>query len=537
MHIDFFAKGTQKVKENFLKYRSHIIIMGLFVFLLHGAKLNSDIIGIDTEDLIHLQEGFYDGWLQSGRYGLVGLKYLLGNVQFNPYFTGAMTLLLFAWAVSVFFMLFDKVGQAVGNEKARFLPWVLGGFLWISHPIMVEQFYFSLQSMEICIGILLTAVALYFTDCITKKMHWTYAVISVLLLIMTFSTYQIFVVLYIFGTVAILLLQALQAVSVGEVKAKQLLKPVVYYCVIFFTAFLLNTLITKLFFGNSSYLSNQIAWTNQSVKDCLINIAGHMVKAFTGYDSVFYHGGLLVLALFTLILLTVFLKKCGVKISVGAVILFFYIAVLFTPFMMTVVLGSSPAIRSQLILPALMGFLGYFSVELVGLYLQNDYKAWGARAVLAGCAGICLVGGIAQAKVTSGLYYTDRCRYEHDAALARELIQRIEQINYGETNLPVIVIGKKEFVGSNACIEGEVIGRSFFAYDTEVEPISFWSTRRVLGFMHNFGTDYSIVPKERVAEAMEYSCYMPGWPYEGFVQEVDGMIIVKLSHYEGESEQ
>ena len=77
MHIDFFAKGTQKVKENFLKYRSHIIIMGLFVFLLHGAKLNSDIIGIDTEDLIHLQEGFYDGWLQSGRYGLVGLKYLL----------------------------------------------------------------------------------------------------------------------------------------------------------------------------------------------------------------------------------------------------------------------------------------------------------------------------------------------------------------------------------------------------------------------------------------------------------------------------
>ena len=62
--------------------------MGLFVFLLHSAKINSVVIGIDTEDLIHSEQNLYGGWLGTGRQGLVFLKYFLGNSHFNPYFSG-----------------------------------------------------------------------------------------------------------------------------------------------------------------------------------------------------------------------------------------------------------------------------------------------------------------------------------------------------------------------------------------------------------------------------------------------------------------
>ncbi len=61
-------KGIQGVKEYLEKYRSRILLTGLFVFLLHGANLNSDIIGIDTEDLLHLQGDFFGGWLRTGRH-------------------------------------------------------------------------------------------------------------------------------------------------------------------------------------------------------------------------------------------------------------------------------------------------------------------------------------------------------------------------------------------------------------------------------------------------------------------------------------
>ena len=90
------------MKENLKKYRSCLFVTGLLAFLVHGAKLNAGVIGIDTEDLLHLQDDFYGGWLHTGRQGLVFLKYVLGNAHFNPYFAGSMTLLLFGAAVAAF---------------------------------------------------------------------------------------------------------------------------------------------------------------------------------------------------------------------------------------------------------------------------------------------------------------------------------------------------------------------------------------------------------------------------------------------------
>lgn len=519
------------MKDFFIKYRFRICIIGLLVFFVHSPLLNSDIIGIDTEDIIHLQEDFYDGWLQTGRYGLVALKYLLGNVQFNPYFTGMMTLLFFGLAVSAFFVLLDRVGNFDSSDKAGVFPWVVGGFLWISHPIMVEQFYFSLQSIEICVGILLTGIALYLTYRMGPRIKMLYSVVVIALLIVVFATYQVFVVFYFVGTVAILLLQTLREVAEGEEK-KFSLNRAFPYAFVFCVALLLYTAIAKLFFPSSGYLQNQVFWGEVPVKDCLLAIVNHMVSAYTGNESDFYSGSLGVLALFTFLILLLFLRSVkNVRKSSIAVVIFFYVVILLTPFMMTAVLGNVPALRSQLILPVMTGFLGYLSMNLLELQRRKE-DSWKLRGVFVCIATVCFIGGIGQMKVSAALYYTDRCRYEHDVALARELIQKIEAVNLSGENLPVVVIGKKEFEGNNACVMGEVIGRSFFDYDTDVEPVCFWSTRRVLGFMSSLGFEYKQLSQDMIEKAKEYSCYMPEWPYDNCVQEIDGMIIVKLSHYE-----
>ena len=49
-------------------------------------------------------------------------------------------------------------------------------------------------------------------------------------------------------------------------------------------------------------------------------------------------------------------------------------------------------------------------------------------------------------------------------------------------------MGKREAAGNNSTVEGDVIGHSIFAWDTDVEPAYYYSSLRILGFMHCMGT-------------------------------------------------
>ena len=519
------------MKNDIKQYRSHIFFMGLFVFLLHSAKINSVVIGIDTEDLIHSEQNLYGGWLGTGRQGLVFLKYFLGNSHFNPYFSGMMTLVMFALAVSAFFLLWDYV-KGGRDGKFGLTAWILGGLMWISHPVLAEQFYFSLQSMEICICFLLTAGALALSRLwVEKRMKGRFLLFpaAVALLLVTFSGYQIFVALYIFGVVTMLLLRTVREfTSEEEFSVKCFWKSIGGYLLLFLAAFVINFTITKLFFSNSDYLQDQILWGRIDFTDNIRNILHHMRQVLTGAGSIFYHWGygLLCVTSFLLLLRLIWHHRRRGKLRI-LLLLFVYCAVMLMPFLMTLIMGGAPVIRSQLILPVMTGFLAYLNIAL----LQQAELPQG-RAELCAAAVVVLIsaaGGLAQAKTTEALYYTDRCRYEQDVALAETLIKRLKLVN--RWNLPVVFVGSIEFEPNNACVEGEIIGRSFFDYDTEVEPLDYWSTRRILGFLHTLGADYEQVPADRMEEALKYSTYMAMWPEENCVEIWDDIVVVKLSDY------
>ena len=92
-------------------------------------------------------------------------------------------------------------------------------------------------------------------------------------------------------------------------------------------------------------------------------------------------------------------------------------------------------------------------------------------------------------------------------------------------------MGCRPTEANNSCIwRGQIIGEaSFFCWDTGVEPVPYYSTKRILGFLHTLGADYKSAPPERMQEAMEESAAMQVWPAEGSVQIKNGIVIVKLS--------
>lgn len=94
------------------------------------------------------------------------------------------------------------------------------------------------------------------------------------------------------------------------------------------------------------------------------------------------------------------------------------------------------------------------------------------------------------------------------------------------------MIGSHPAELNNSCIRGEVIGYSFFEWDTQVEPYGYFNTRRVLGFLHTLGANYVQGDMEQTKAALEYSESMSSWPAKESVTLHDGVIIIKLSSYE-----
>lgn len=541
------------------------LLIAFFVLLVHGSRLSSQVIGIDTEDIIRLQGDFYEGWLISGRQGLVLLKRLLGNYQFNPYYTGAMTLLLLWGAVIAFIKIWElslesKPCRDGEIQKLTNYAWLTGAFLWISHPVLAEQFYFTLQSMEICVGFLLTAGAVYLIMCAVGRHRDGHTVweedqsnspgrpgeqgyltgrriilwlAGTLLAMLTFTIYQAFVVFFIFGALSVLLLDVQRAIWSGErLRCRQFIGRILPWAASFFLAFAGGSLVGTVLCGKGDYLTSQIQWGEVTFRQNILRILKHIADVLTGYSSVYFHFVFGFLCLSSFLLSLVFLwKKCK-SIWLGILWMCLLLALMSTPFWMTILCGGAPVIRSQLILPAVTGYLAYYTLRLFVLLLSEHEGSCGKEKMLFwAVTAVCVTGIFGQSQVTLRLYYTDACRYEQDAALGRELILAVEKEAQGE-RYPVVTIGSRPFSPNNACLVGETIGHSFFDHDTQVEPSMYWSSRRVIGFFHTLGFNAAHATPEMTWQAIENSKEMPVWPEDGSVRLVDGVIIIKLSNPE-----
>ena len=513
------------------RYRNHIFLLGLIAFLLHGAKINSIIIGIDTEDVIHSPSAFYEGWRNTGRQGLVFLKYISNTLQFNPFFSGVLTLLTLTLAVSSFFLLWERYSHI--GDKNSLLAWVVGGLFWIAHPIMTEQLYFSVQSTEICFGILMTALALWLIDCNQNKSFRAKVIkriSAVIILILAFSVYQALVPFYIFGAVVILFLKSTRTLSEGtNESATGLLKPILPYLGVFLVSFLMNQGITKFFFDQSSYLTDQIYWGKMPIRENLRLILHHVGAVHTGISvNIHYSPVYGLLCILTLLHMYLYVWR-PVKGHTGQkwVVLLYLAALFCTPFLMTIVFGGSPTLRSQLVLPAITGFFAFLNILWVLDAWEKEHQRTRLLLNTLLCL-ICICGIWEESDITLRFYYTEQMRYHQDAQLGYRLIETIDQVRE-EDKLPILFIGHKSFQGNKATITGEIIGKSFFDYDVDVEPTYYWSSRRIIGFLHTLGSDYELVDINLVEDILQRSNEMPVWPAEGSVQKFQDCIIIKLS--------
>lgn len=517
------AKFYIFLKENIIC----VLISVVAGLLIHGSALLGRAIGIDTEALLYYGDDFYQGWLNSGRQGLVLLHRILYGWcdGFNGVYSGILTIIFMTLACACWIYLFRCV-----TGKNSFIGNIVFCLLVISHTILTEQVYFRIQSAEVCLGFAIVAfsvlllyrvvVDMAYPDCpILSVKKLSYLVCIILLNMLAFSIYQIMVPLYIFGCVTVLLLRMTYMTNSFRPWTES-----VKMGVVFVISFAINEIITLIFFNGSEYLGNQIYWKTESIGTCIYQIASHIVRAGIIGRRIYFAPSFAIYMILVVIISVIYAKEKTLKKNQ---IIFWVIAILFTfaaPFYMTVICGGEAVIRSQLLLPFTIAFMGYFLMAAIN---DATVKPW-LLVILIVAVNLFTISE--QATLSIRLNHTDKVRYAQDEKLAYELIEKIDELQNADNSLPVVFIGSSETKFDSFCIEdGDVIGYSFFDWDTEGEPYSYRSTLRIIGFLSTLGTTYTEPDSTKMEEYYQYSIEMNSYPETDSVWKYEDAIIVKLS--------
>ena len=507
-------KSEIKIFKEFMDTNKWYIILSLGLLLLvYGTWLFNWNPRIDTELVIVYPEIFYS-WLEVGRQGLILTEYVFGLRWFNPYVSTVFGYLLICVAGTLFGYLFWRCKQNICAGMCAMFS-----ILYFCSPIFVEQFYFELQIFHIAWAFILTALGVGFSYYGILRNSVIAKIISVFCMIWAFSSYQLFLILHI-TTVAIcfvLLYQKWNEKNGQEVTLQKYWNVLIWQIVLFFCAVIINTIITKLFFSKSEYLDVQILWGKGDYMYHVRAILGQIYKSFIGLETfyTFFYG---IFSIFVIVSSIFYLmKNKEMKLR-----LLYFLAVVFIqlcPYLLTIYMGDAPTIRAQFVYPFVLAgniilLMGYCKKESVRIVIS--------------LLAICAVWN--QAGTSMRLIYTQDICEQEDMRLASYIDQRIDEVSI--VKKPIAFVGYYTNKLNAACVKGEMIGKSIFASDYQLDPHYVLSTSRACRVAQVLGFDFEDVSENQMLAARKIALEMPTWPNQGCVVDAGEFIVVKLSEDE-----
>lgn len=517
-----------------------IIANAVLVFMTHGSILFTERFGIDTDYMI---EGVHN-FDMIGRQGLVWSGRLLGLGWFNLYFAQSLTLLFMVLIPFAFSYLFSAV---CGQEKYLNITLLALGASFSVSPLWVTQIYFLNQSAQVTLGCILAAVSILLLEIARPlvRRKWFLIPSAIALMQISFSCYQVIIVIYMAGTAACFLLFCMD----GTRTTKQQIQWLIYHVLLFLAGFAVYLTTSKLFFlSGGGYLENQIKWSGtgliRGIKDCM-----EAIRYTLGKNPPFYTG---LYGIFSLLLpaVTVLRMLSRKKIWGGSSILFILaqLFLIITPFLFILVYGGEIMDRMQLVMPLSQSFLIYTVILLAGNGREekrlHPFFIKGISLIL---VLLLYKNTMTQMSYSNRLYYTDEWRYQYDKSMAQKIYfdvkEALEENGLNNTGFDnILMVGYPSLPYNKMCVSAVVMGRSSFSYDIKTgrlnrERISY--CMRINGFpVYSYFTEgeeaaFKAYYKDFFAEQINQ---MPAYPDMGYIRYIsDGTIgleylVVKLGY-------
>jgi len=497
------AGNKMEEKINFKSFmkKNYIIIILIFIagLLIYGFKLTHYSISIDTEVIINNYDAMMNSWLSIGRFSLIFIKWIFHLNPFNAMFATWTMIICFVLSVILLIYIFYKISKG----KINSIQMLLFGLMILTSPIFAEQFNFLLQSAEVAFTMILLNIGLYFFyKGITKNR--LYFIITIIFFAFCYGCYQAFVPL------SICLLMCIGFIrSEEDTEVKNNIKYFIITILIVICSLVLYQVISKLVLNyfqleTSSYLTDQILWFKDSKLTVLYNLIKYAGKVLIGYGN-FYNLGYGI----ALLLIVMYLIKNKInKKNISSI--FYLLAIIISPFLLSLLTGQAETIRAQFALPFSIAFICCY------LYDQNIIKNKIKHTVL-----ILLI--LSQFLITIQLFYSDYIRYQEDVLLAEQIMEKITPLLTEEKRVVFLNTYSHD---EKLITKGETMGYSFFEWDKTTE---IGVNGRVTGFLGTLGYHLTYPTIEDVKKAKELELEMETWPNQDSILEYDNLIIIRLS--------
>ena len=517
MKVKRLAIPLKELAYYIREHRMLGVSLAFAVVLVYAKQAFSTDFYMDAEVILNNPHSMYQCDL-NGRFGLVVLKYLTGNIWYNPYLEAVLflaVLWVLGMAISCFFSLFFEKS----TETVRFLS----AAIFLFFPTHADQFLFRFQSFEVVAAMLFVVLSTrYFYLAFTEKDRWAYAA-AAFLDVLAFGIYQSTAGLQICFHIALWLFTL---EIYGKTERVRLFCGELLHFLVSLTVY---GVIVKLFFGGADYLGGQIGWSSGDILSVVRNFLAYIKRILLSMD-VFYPitYPVCVCACFGM-LLWVFLRERERMLSY----LIGFGGMLASPFFLALAMGTPSPYRAQCMLP--------FVCAALWMYFTSRFEGRrGGRytcCILAGCIFL-----LCQTSVLLRLFYTQDVIRDADAVTAVQIMERIEQARNSEAGgyggeKPVVFIGHLDAKTNASCYTKEEAA-SYLSYSVyefayiegvPVDTPDYFNTGRILGYFKTLGFSYGLPTAAMAEEAKETSRDMGSFPAADCVRETEEYILVKLS--------
>lgn len=495
----------------------------LVIVLSYGFIFTNQSIGIDDENF-----DFYfknNGLIASGRWGFWLIKKVFDTYSYLPVWRETIALTLLVVAAIVFVCLYEKMsGKILGRTIST-----LAVCMIISYPIIAKMFIYIDNCVEtsLCILLALLAFAAYISP--FPKCKWLHYVTTIAFLIVGCALIENTLVYFSIEICFFSLISSQKNhlrniwIPVGLCAAAAVITKWIASAVASYTG------IGYMDYGTNSYFKwNQIT----DLHSLYVNIC-QIYSNFTYWvetyfsAKVFFFAGIFWIAVSLCFL---FLKKWD-KAVLG-------IGILVSSAAMYLITGNGTLplrIFTSYYIAVVGGFV-YVSEHILGcidrIFLKNACKS---LCILCACFYLFYA-----TKESNAYYQLDYKRYLRDCDVARTVNYDLEKMVGVVPDVPVVFLGQPEQYG-DINPESEFALTTIYSNNLKGESIRIHRFFSMLGYEYQDvlgGGNLTIynynarIEHELVKEAMDLSADMQVYPYDGYIQILDHMIIVKLGNIE-----
>lgn len=515
------------------RFRNEWLLSILFLLLASGQKLFSNSFSIDTEGAISNQAAQYSAWYELNRFGLIWLKRVLRLYWYNNAVASFLCVALLPLVALLWGYLFYGVTRH--RESFHLSFWAIP--LMVS-PVLAEQLGFLLQAPEINLGLILVSLSLMILMNVAYNLSYAnirshialiivWTVLSIIIFTLTLSMYTAFLTIFISAVGMVYVLRFMGTSREERSRNKSFSAYICFPAAVTIISYILYSLINKVVLlilhkTTNSYITDQLRWGKDSLPHILTAIALHAKKMILA-NRIYYFIIFTVIAviMFAIMLVKTFMRKNSWDVTL------IFMAVLASPLLMSVLLGSASTVRTEFTYTWAASFIVMlFAQSLSSIKIHNAKIMLGKIAAwtLVLCIGWC------QGLVTNRIFYTESVVYSQDIARAHQIAQQISALGLGETpQEPVVFVGSLPQLGNSDTYSADkldLVGRSLFSITFSTQH-GTWVKNH---FFSAQGYTYKMPNTQQMNFADMETASMPQWPAADSIKVEKGVIIVNLQH-------